>query len=87
MWSKRSILATSFFRILRLTQPTKVAGGTLRRAVRSWTFAGILGGRDMECAYYFGFCRLCRVCLAAVPLPLAFPAFHFRLVPSDCLDL
>jgi hypothetical protein len=33
-------------------------GGTLRRAVRSWTFAGILGARHMECAYYFAFCRL-----------------------------
>jgi len=32
-----------------MTQPTKVAG-TLRRAVRSWKFAGILGGRHMECA-------------------------------------
>ena len=32
--------------------PTKVAG-MLRRAVRSWTFAGILSGRHMECAYYF----------------------------------
>ena len=43
---------------LRLTQPTKVAG-TLRRAVRSSAFNGILGGRHMECAYYFDFCRLC----------------------------
>ena len=33
-------------------RPTKGAG-TLRRAVRSQTFAGILGGRHMECAYYF----------------------------------
>jgi hypothetical protein len=33
-----------------LTQPTKVAG-THRRAVRSWKFAGILGGWHMECAY------------------------------------
>ena len=41
------------------TQPTKVAG-KLRRAVRSSRFAGILGGRHMECAYYFDFCRLCR---------------------------
>ena len=40
------------------TQPTKVAG-TLRRAVRSSAFNGILGGRHMECAYYFDFCRLC----------------------------
>ena len=39
------------------TRPTKVAG-TLRRAVRSLRFAGILGGRHMECAYYFDFCRL-----------------------------
>ena len=31
----------------------KVAG-TLRRAVRSRAFAGIPGGRHMECAYYFG---------------------------------
>jgi hypothetical protein len=41
-----------------LTKPTKVAG-KLRRAVRSSRFAGILGGRHMECAYYFDFCRLC----------------------------
>ena len=41
-----------------LTQPTKVAG-SLRRAVRSSRFAGVLGGRHMECAYYFDFCRLC----------------------------
>jgi hypothetical protein len=41
-----------------MTQPTKVAG-TLRRAVRSSAFAGILGGRHMECAYYFDFCGLC----------------------------
>ena len=33
--------------------------GTLRRAVRSSAFNGILGGRHMECAYYFDFCRLC----------------------------
>ena len=37
-------------------QPTKVAG-TLRRAVRSGAFARILGGRHMECAYYFDFCQ------------------------------
>ena len=42
----------------QLTQPTIVAG-TLRRAVRSQAFAKILGGRHMECAYYFDFCRLC----------------------------
>ena len=41
------------------TQPTKVAG-TLRRAVRLSAFNGILGGRHMECAYYFDFCRLCQ---------------------------
>ncbi len=52
------------------TEPTKDAG-TLRRAVRSQAFARILGGRHMECAYYFGgrhmecayyfdFCRLCQ---------------------------
>jgi hypothetical protein len=35
------------------TQQTTGAG-TLRRAVRSRAFAGILGGRHMECAYYFG---------------------------------
>jgi hypothetical protein len=46
-------------------QPTIVAGtlrraaanklaGMLRRAVRSQAFARILGGRHMECAYYFG---------------------------------
>jgi len=34
------------------TQPTKGAG-TLRRAVRSQAFDRILGGRHMECAYYF----------------------------------
>jgi hypothetical protein len=32
--------------------PTKGAG-TLRRAVRSFAFARILGGRHMECTYYF----------------------------------
>ena len=32
--------------------PTKGAG-TLRRAVRSQAIARILGGRHMECAYYF----------------------------------
>ena len=42
------------------TQPTEVAG-TLRRAVRSSAFNGILGGRHMECAYYFDFCRLCQI--------------------------
>jgi hypothetical protein len=56
--------------------PTKGAG-TLRRAVRSRAFAGIPGGRHMECAYYFeipggrhmecayyfDFCRLCPVWL------------------------
>ncbi len=40
-----------------MAQPKKVAG-TLRRAVRSSAFAGILGGRHMECAYYFDFRRL-----------------------------
>ena len=40
------------------TQQTKGAG-TLRRAVRSRAFAGIPGGRHMECAYTFDFCRLC----------------------------
>jgi len=33
--------------------------GTLRRAIRSQAFARILGGRHMECAYYFDFCRVC----------------------------
>ncbi len=33
--------------------------GTLRRAVRSSSFVGILGGRHVKCAYYFDFCRLC----------------------------
>ena len=42
------------------TLPTKVAG-THRRAVRSQTFARAPGGRHMECAYYFDFCRLCRL--------------------------
>ena len=37
-------------------RPTKVAG-TLRRAVRWWTFAVIPGERHMECAYYYDFCR------------------------------
>ncbi len=45
-----------------MVQPTKIAG-TLRRAVRSQAFARIPGGRQMECAYYFDFCRLCRKCL------------------------
>ena len=44
--------------VSKQTQPTKVAG-KLRRAVRSSRFAEILGGRHMECAYYFDFCRLC----------------------------
>ena len=34
--------------------------GTLRRAVRSEAFGGILCGRHMECAYYFDFCRQCQ---------------------------
>jgi hypothetical protein len=34
------------------TQSTNVSD-TLRRAIRSQTFAKILGGRHMECAYYF----------------------------------
>jgi len=34
------------------TQPKKDAG-MLRRALRSQAFARILGGRHMECAYYF----------------------------------
>jgi hypothetical protein len=50
----------------------------LRRAVRSWTFAGIHGGRDMECAYYFDFCRLCRVCLRQFLF-----LWLFRLLTSD----
>ena len=41
------------------TKPTKVAG-KFRRAVRSSRFVGILGGRHIECAYYFDFCRLCQ---------------------------
>ena len=32
-------------------KPTTRAAGTLRRAVRSSAFTGILGGRHMECAY------------------------------------
>jgi len=36
----------------RHAPPSKVAG-TLRRAVRRQGFAKILGGRHMECAYYF----------------------------------
>ncbi len=40
--------------ISRLDRADKVKGaGTLRRAVRSHAFARILGGRHMECAYYF----------------------------------
>ena len=35
-----------------MTQQTKGAG-TLRRAVRSQAFDRILGGRHMECAYYY----------------------------------
>ena len=35
-----------------MPQPTKGAG-MLRRAVRSQAFTGILGGRHMDCAYYF----------------------------------
>ena len=62
---------TSLFRCmapawpLALTEPTKVAG-KLRRAVRSSRFAGILGGRHMECAYYFDFCRLYPPLLAPI---------------------
>ena len=53
----------SWFLVLRLCSMRSFdtadkLGGTLRRAVRSWTFAGILDGRHMECAYYFAFCRL-----------------------------
>ena len=58
-------LSPYIFRQTRMTQPTKVAG-TLRRAVRSSKFAGILSGRHMECAYYFDFCRLCRVSLQQI---------------------
>ena len=36
-----------------MAQPT-IGAGTLRRAVRSQAFDRILGGRHMECAYYFG---------------------------------
>ncbi len=35
-----------------------LVAGTLRRAVRSSGYSTILGGRHMECAYYFDFCRL-----------------------------
>jgi hypothetical protein len=47
------------------SQPTKGAG-TLRRAVRSQAHARILGGRHMECAYYFDFGRLCLPSVIAV---------------------
>ena len=61
---------------LLLTQPTKGAG-TLRRAVRSQAFAKILGGRHMECAYYFDFGRTCLFLLFlihfAVPLSAQSP--------------
>ena len=40
----------------------KKVAGTLRRAVRSLAFTRIPGGRHMECAYDFDFCRLCPVC-------------------------
>ena len=57
-------------------RPTKGAG-TLRRAVRSQAFARVLGGRHMECAYYFDFGRIC-LCLLflihfAVPLSAQSP--------------
>ena len=49
---------TSFhFPIERVAQPTKGAG-TLRRAVPRQAFDRILGGRHMECAYYFGLSSL-----------------------------
>jgi len=35
-------------------RPPSKGAGTLRRAVRRQAFARILGGRHMECAYYFG---------------------------------
>jgi hypothetical protein len=44
----------------RLIARVANVAGTLRRAVRSQAFAKILGGRHMECAYYFYFCRLVR---------------------------
>ncbi len=44
---------------LKWTQPTKVTG-TLRGAVRSRSFARLLSGRHMECAYYFDVFWLCR---------------------------
>ena len=41
------------------TQAIKVdKRGMLRRAFRSRTLAGILGGRDMECVEHFDFCWL-----------------------------
>ena len=59
---------------LSVPKPTKGAG-MLRRAVRSQAFAGILGGRHMECAYYFDFCRLyLPVCRSANLANLAFSA-------------
>ena len=52
----------------------KVAG-TFRCAVRSHAFASILGGRHMECAYYFDFCRLCRARLRRRPCRFFFSFF------------
>ncbi len=45
-------LHTNAFPGRALERVAKVAG-TLRRAVRNQAFAKILGGRHMECAYYF----------------------------------
>jgi len=56
-WGHRINGATHLCLSTDLTQPTKGAG-TLRRAIRSQAFARIPGGRHMECAYYFHFCRL-----------------------------
>jgi hypothetical protein len=50
----RRAVRTKVAGTLRRAVRTKVAG-TLRRAVRSQAFARILGGRHMECAYYFDF--------------------------------
>jgi BatD DUF11 like domain len=57
---------------IEVNRPTKGAG-TLRRAVRGQAFARVLGGRHMECAYDFDFCRLglCLLFLIHFAAPLS----------------
>ena len=63
------------------TPPTKVAG-KLRLAVRHPAFAGILGGRHMECAYYFNFWRMCRSGLESATRILYPPSYTTSTTPE-----